>query len=257
MPHAIVLQHIQHEDCGRIAALIDARGLTRENRLLHQGDPVPTPDERCDLLVVMGGPMGVGDIGDRRYPWLAREVELLRDRMRRDLPTLGICLGAQLMAHAAGAAVGPNLRSPAPGQPPRHVLEVGWGVTDFHLATGDAALTGIGPHEVMLHWHGDTFELPTGALLLASTPRCPNQGFRLGRNLYGLQFHCEIEAETVKVWTVEDREYVRRANGDGGDYRLVAAIPEHMPRHREVGDRLLGNILDEIGFPLRLTAQRR
>jgi GMP synthase (glutamine-hydrolysing) len=102
----------------------------------------------------------------------------------------------------------------------------------------------------MLHWHGDTFDLPTGATLLASTPLCPNQGFRIGA-AYGLQFHCEIDADTVDVWVDEDADYVRLANGDEGAARIRADTATHMPRHREVGDRLLANILDELGFPRR------
>src|SRR6185369_11804775 len=105
---------------------------------------------------------------------------LLRDRLAGSAPVLGVCLGAQLMAHAAGARVYPNTRPGTPGQPPTRVYEVGWAPVDFLGVDREPALAGLSAREPMLHWHGDTYDLPRGAVLLASTPACPNQAFRLG-----------------------------------------------------------------------------
>lgn len=186
--------------------------------------------------------MGVADIGDARWPFLADEIAWLRRRVERDLPTLGICLGAQLLAHAAGAAVRPN--TDAAGGP---VLEVGWETVAF---AADAPFTrGLRAEEWMLHWHGDTFALPTGARRLGSTPRCANQGFLLKRHLVGLQFHPEIDAAMVAEWVRDDAEYVARANGADGGARILADTHRLLPEQVVVGNRLLGNILDGMLEP--------
>jgi GMP synthase (glutamine-hydrolysing) len=98
----------------------------------------------------------------------------------------------------------------------------------------------------MLHWHGDTFDLPRGAVHLASTEICPHQAFRLGTRLYGLQFHCELGAEMIATWVREDAAYVTLANGPDGGPRILADTDRHLPQASKIGDRLLGNILDEM-----------
>jgi GMP synthase-like glutamine amidotransferase len=198
------------------------------------------------VLVVMGGPMGVADLGDPAYPFLDAEVELLRRRIAADAPVLGVCLGAQLLAHAAGARVYPNTRPSArPGGAPLRVYEVGWAPVDF-LAAGEPALAGLGAHEVMLHWHGDTFELPAGATLLASTPQCRNQAFRLGRRIYGVQFHCEVDRPLVEAFTREDAAYIAQANGPEGQARIAADTDRLFARFREVSGRLIANLVDQL-----------
>src|SRR5581483_4104976 len=139
-------------------ALLEEAGLAVEGRSLHLGEPVPRGLPPDVALVVMGGPMGVADVGDPAYPYLADEVALLRARLDAGAAVLGVCLGAQLLAHAAGARVYPNVR---PGDGTR-VYEVGWAPVRF-LRPDEPALRGLGHTEPMLHWHGDTFDLPAGA----------------------------------------------------------------------------------------------
>lgn len=245
MPRAMVLQHVPGEGPGRIVRHLVERGLTIELRHLHLGDAVPGAEADDAVLVVMGGPMGIGDIGDARWPFLSAEVALLRRRVERDLPTLGICLGAQLLAHAAGALVSAN--ADATGQT---VLEVGWEPVTFLISEqtreNAALLAGMREREWMLHWHGDTFALPDGGVLLASTARCRNQAFCLKRRLVGLQFHPEIDAAMLSVWVQDDLAYVMRANGPGGDRRLIADTQRLMPEHHVVGDKLLRNIVQTL-----------
>lgn len=151
------------------------------------------------------------------------------------------------MAHAAGARVYPNVRRGEDGREVP-VREVGWGRVDF-AATGQAepALEGLGPEVMVLHWHGDTFELPAGAVHLASTPDCHNQAFRLGDRAFGLQFHVEVDAETARRWAVEDAEFVRSARGPDGPRFIDAETEDHAASARTAGDRLIRNILGCMG----------
>jgi GMP synthase (glutamine-hydrolysing) len=239
---AIVLQHTPTEGPERVAVLLAERAIACETRALHAGDAVPSDLDAGDLLIVMGGPMGVGDAGSPRYPFLVPEIALLRRLVARDAPVLGICLGSQLLAAAAGAAVYPNTR-PGPDGRPEPAREVGWGPVDLSAVDREPALAGLRASELVLHWHGDTFDLPERAVLLGSTPVCRHQAFRLGRRQFGLQFHCELERETIATWVREDADYVRAANGPDGAARILADTDRLYRAARPIWDRLLGNIL--------------
>src|SRR4029077_5459438 len=126
----------------------------------------------------------------------------------------------------SGARAVPTTR-PGPGGAPEPAREVGWGFVDFLGAGREPALAGLGARELVLHWHGDTFDLPAVAVHLASTPVCRHQAFRLGRRQFGLQFHCELEAPTIAVWVREDADYVRAANGPEGPGRILADTERH------------------------------
>jgi len=240
-PTAIVLQHTPTEGPERVAVALAARGITSTVRELHRGDAVPADLDLRELLVVMGGPMGVGDAGEPRWPFLTDEISLLRKLIARDAPVLGICLGSQLLAAAAGARVYPNMR-PGPDGTPAPAREVGWGSVDLVDHEREPVLAGLGPRLEVLHWHGDTFDLPAGATHLASTPVCPHQAFRLGRRQFGFQFHCELEEPTIAVWAREDADFVRGANTDAA--RIEADTRHLYATARPQWDRLLGNALD-------------
>lgn len=137
-----------------------------------------------DLLAVLGGPIGAYE--DDLYPWLKDEIAYIAARLRAQKPTLGICLGAQLMARALGARVYPG---PA--------KEIGW----KPLARADGLLAPLSGHPV-LHWHGDTFDLPQGAVHLASTDICRNQAFSLGRHGLAFQFHPEASGQGFERWLI-------------------------------------------------------
>jgi GMP synthase (glutamine-hydrolysing) len=107
----------------------------------------------------------------------------------------------------------------------------------------EPALAGLRASELVLHWHGDTFDMPAGAVHLASTPICRHQAFRLGQRQLGLQFHCELERDTIAAWVREDADYVREANGPEGGARILADTEKFYGAARPVWDRLLGNIL--------------
>jgi GMP synthase-like glutamine amidotransferase len=205
---------------------------------LDLGTAVPATTDGMDALLVLGGSMGVGDIDDPRYPFLRPELALLELAIARDFPTLGVCLGSQLLAAAAGARVYPN--RPAGTS----LREVGWGAVHFtRSAAEEPVLAGLDAAELMLHWHGDTFDLPAGATLLASTLHCENQMFRLKRRVFGVQFHPEVDESDLLSWIEADAEYIEGALGPSGAARIAADTKRLMPRLRERGDRLLDNLV--------------
>jgi GMP synthase-like glutamine amidotransferase len=239
---ALVLQHADFEGPARIGDLLAARGFTLETRALHRGDAVPETMRPDDILVVMGGPMGVGDVDQPGLPFLRDELRLLQRRIEEDAPVLGVCLGAQLLASAAGARVYP-MRARGPSAV---AYEVGWAPVRLHLDAHGDVLGGLPAEAHVLHWHGDTFDLPTGADLLASSDACRNQGFRLGRRLFGLQFHCEVDEPHVEAFLRFDADFVIKANGPGAVETLRAEARERIASARTVGDALLGNILETM-----------
>jgi GMP synthase-like glutamine amidotransferase len=238
-----MLQHVPMERPARIRDLAREKGSTVVVHELFAGAAVPEalPDDA--VLVVMGGPMGVGDIGDPRWPFLQAEVRLLSRALTEGRPVLGVCLGAQLMAHSLGARVYPC----EVGDPPVRHREVGWGAVTFTKSSSEEPiLAGMNPSEIVLHWHGDTFDLPVGAERLASTLACENQLFRHGRRAYAFQFHIEVEASDVERWTREDAAFVRAASGPAGADRILSETARYMPRYRQIGDRLIRNVLDAL-----------
>ncbi len=176
------LQHVPFEGLGSIGPWLENAGYQITCSRLFESSELPPPDA-MDLLVVMGGPMSVND--ERDYLWLASEKHLIRQVVASGTPVLGICLGAQLIASAMGASV---TASPE--------KEIGW----FPVtATAGAAGTFRFPDTLrVFHWHGETFELPRGAVQLARGVACENQAFQLGDHVIGLQFHLETTPDSAR-----------------------------------------------------------
>jgi GMP synthase-like glutamine amidotransferase len=240
MKRAVILQHVPHEGPARLAPLLSQLGYELELVELYRGAPIPALS-RDELLIVMGGPMGVGDVERPKYPFLRRELDLLAQRIRDDAPTLGICLGSQLIASAAGARVY-AMKSESGARR----YEVGWAPVTFHREQSPTLFEGIPDQVEVLHLHGDTFDLPAGARLLASTPVCRNQAFQLGRRVFGLQFHAEITAANVEEFLEADSDFVLRANGAGAVEALRRDTARCMDAYSRLGDRWLGNLLSAM-----------
>src|SRR5215213_7690706 len=156
MSRAVILQHVPYAGPGRIVPVFRDYGIPCDVRHLYKGDEVPTDLDELRVLVILGGPMGVADIGDTaRYPFLAKEVELLKRLIAADRPVLGICLGAQLIAHAAGAKVYPNVKpGPKPEDPTTPMPEIGWGGVQFPFPGGTEPIVfGLNDGTPMFHWH--------------------------------------------------------------------------------------------------------
>jgi GMP synthase (glutamine-hydrolysing) len=191
-PRALVLSHVAFEDLGSLAAPLRERSFEIETiDVATARFPLPQADS-CDLLIVLGGPIGVYEQQD--YPFLADEIALISRRLAARKPILGICLGAQLMAAALGARVYAGQQG----------AEIGWSplqaAPNPHPPAWFAPLLEDGLH--LFHWHGDTFDLPPGALHLASTKLYAHQAFALGDFALGLQFHPEVTAEGLERWYV-------------------------------------------------------
>lgn len=240
MKRATVLQHVEVEGPGRIGELLQDRGYTLRCCLLRAAHDVPDDIGESEPLIVMGGPMGVVDVGSTQHPFLEAEVVLLQQRIAQDAPVLGVCLGAQLLAHAAGAKVAPMRATDG-----TRAYEVGWGPLFLHHQDASELLAGLPARAEVVHWHGDAFELPPHARQLASSELCV-QGFQLGRRLFGLQFHCELDAAQIEDFLRVDHEYVITANGAGGVERIRAESANKLPAFRELGTQLLGRMLDAM-----------
>jgi GMP synthase (glutamine-hydrolysing) len=197
---ADVIRHLAFEDLGGFADVLTRRGC--EIRYFDAGvddftriDPVGS-----ELLIVLGGPISSNEVDD--YPFLEIEIDLLRRRIKADRPTLGICLGAQLIARALGARVyaGP-------------VKEIGWSPLQLTPAARNTPMRHLnGENLSVLHWHGETFDLPDGALHLAASDKYPNQAFMLGRTL-ALQFHVEVTAAGLERWFIGHTGEINQTDG--------------------------------------------
>jgi GMP synthase (glutamine-hydrolysing) len=185
---ALVVRHVAFEDLGTFGDALDRRGYTLDLRQAGL-DTITREDwTTADLVVVLGGPIGAYDTDT--YPWLVDEIEGLRARLQQKRPTLGVCLGAQLMARALGAQVRPGTTK-----------EIGWCELTLTLAGRNSCLSSLEDVPV-LHWHGDVFELPRGATLLASTEQTPHQAFAVERHALALQFHAEVAPSRIEPWLI-------------------------------------------------------
>lgn len=236
--------HVAVEGPGRLRGLLEARGFALREYHLFAGVAVPRQVAADDLVVVMGGPMGVADRDNPRYLFLIAEIDLLRWCLANTVAVLGLCLGSQLLAHAAGAAVYANQR-PVFGGGTEAVREVGWAPVQFHHGPGRLELAGLHRWEWLLHWHGDTFDLPAGAVLLASTPMTPHQAFRLPRAI-GLQFHPEVDAAIIETWLVADQAYAESAAGVDALPHIRADTARLLPAAHAAADHFLGNCLEVL-----------
>ena len=185
----LAFRHVPFEHLGLIAASLSERSIDCRYVDLHE-DPHSPSVEEADGLIFMGGPMSVND----DLPYLQFEMDAIRQAVGRGQPVLGICLGAQLLAKALGARV---YRNP--------VKEIGWFEVELTGAgRQDPLVSALDSPETILQWHGETFDLPAGAVWLAQSKDCRHQAFRVGANVYGLQFHLEVTPEMIADWCTQD-----------------------------------------------------
>ncbi len=190
------IQHLAFEDLGALEDIFYQLGF--RVRYFEAGvDDLSKAFQHKGLTIILGGPIGVYETED--YPFLQQEIDLLKVRLKENLPTLGICLGAQLIAHALGAKVYAG-----------HQKEIGW--SPLSLSNTEHNLLAPLMDTPVLHWHGDTFDLPEQAELLASSAIYPNQAFAMGKNILALQFHIEVAADSLEKWLIGHTCELRKAN---------------------------------------------
>ena len=208
--------------CGLLAERCDADGHELVEWIPGAGEPMPAPPTEFDAVAVFGGGMNVRDAD--RLPWMRAEVELLRDALQLDVPVLGVCLGAQLLATAAGAEI---RRSPSP--------EIGWfDVARCFEGERDPIFAGLPARFLAYEWHSYAFALPAGSVELARSAACP-QAFRLGETAWGVQFHPEVVPEIVREWAL-DYESDPDAIAMGFDPPAhIAEAAERLPAWMDIG----------------------
>ncbi len=237
MARIVVFQHVAAEPLGTLDALIRARG-HRIRFVNFERDPTATIDvTRYDGLIVLGGPMMVSD--RHRLPHLETEITAISRALDADLPVLGICLGAQLLAHVLGADVGPL---PQP--------EIGWyPLSPTNETEKDPVLGSLAQTSPIFQWHGHGFDLPRDAVHLASTPNCPNQAFRYG-NAYGFQFHLEMDRALIHRWLhLPSYQAELKHAAVGGVDQIQADTERHLDGMNALADTVFNPLLDRFGPP--------
>ncbi len=229
MKRALAIRHVAFEDLGLLSRVLEARGYRPDYLDAGVDDLACARSEQGDLLVVLGGPIGAYE--EERYPFLRDELRLIERYLRRQIPVLGICLGAQLIARALGARVYPGSAKEI-GFAPIELTEAGGGSCLRHLRqVGDT----------VLHWHGDTFDLPSGTTRLASTTITPNQAFGAGERTLALQFHIEAEPKRMEQWFIGHACELAAAKIDVPALRAQAR--QHGDELRDAGASVLGEWL--------------
>ena len=232
-PQALVLQHIACEPPGEYEDVMLERGVQIRRVELDEGEPLPDRDE-FDLIVAMGGPMSVND--DDELPWVTGEKRFIGEAVRTGTPYWGACLGVQLLAASLGARV---YAGPAP--------EVGlMTVSLTDEAAADPVFDGLPAELLTLQWHGDTFDLPEGAIRLAGSDAYPNQAIRWGDAAYGVQFHLEVSTALAAEWAAVPayEAYLDSVLGPGSLPTLLEEFEGNEKQLRENGRAMFGRWLD-------------
>lgn len=220
MAKILVLQHHPAENLGAIADALEDAALAWQYVRVFDGHPIPQDTKGAGGLIVMGGPETVYQLD--RYPYLRDEIRLIESALKEDKPILGICLGSQLMAAALGATVRRG-----------ETREIGWypvRLTD--AARDDRLLRGLPAEFLPMHWHSDVFDLPKGAIALASSEKTPIQAYRYGKKAYGILFHPEMTAEILEGLVGEFNEGLKRVGIDG--QAILSQAPALLPRLGEI-----------------------
>ena len=212
MKKLLVLKNIEREGPGLFLKIAKEKGFLPEIYNLSLGEKLPEP-KKDDLILIMGGPMSVRDINNEKYFWLREETYFLKRAIENQISIIGVCLGAQLLAHVLGGKI-ERLKDESNKE---NKPEIGWSeISSIEEKSNEKISLSIkGPLKV-LHWHGDRIILPPQAKLLASSNRCREQLFKVGESIYGLQFHVETEGEMTSDWIKNDKKFIISGLGKNG-----------------------------------------
>lgn len=269
MSSAVILQHAAYMGPGRIIPVFRDFGIPCQVRHLYKGDEVPTDLDEVRVLIVLSGPMRVAEIGSETAPYLAKEVEVLKRMVAADRAVLGIGLGAQLLALAAGAKVYPNVKMipggpgqpPKPAEPPEPLPELGWHPMSFPFPGGtEPIVMGLMEGASFFEWHFDTFDLPklpappnpapppappppTGNALLSSSKLCRNQAFRFKTKLFGFQYHLEVTEAEIEGILHHERPVAEQVHGPDATNKICEETKKRYPRYHRLSERVLRNFV--------------
>ena len=212
MKKLLVLQNIEREGPGLFLKIAKEKGFLPEIYNLSLGEKLPEA-KKDDLILIMGGPMSVRDINNEKYFWLREETYFLKRAIENQISIIGVCLGAQLLAHVLGGKI-ERLKDESNKE---NKPEIGWSeISSIEEKSNEKISLSIkGPLKV-LHWHGDRIILPPQAKLLASSNRCREQLFKVGESIYGLQFHVETEGGMTSDWIKNDKKFIISGLGKKG-----------------------------------------
>ncbi|MFO1455753.1 MAG: gamma-glutamyl-gamma-aminobutyrate hydrolase family protein [Steroidobacteraceae bacterium] len=246
MPRLMVFQHVAAEPLGTLHQRIRARGLRIRFHNFHR-HPEAQPDvDRYHGLVVLGGPQNVMD--QHRHPHLGTELRAIESALRAGKPVLGVCLGAQLLAHVLGAPVRRHVRH-----------EIGWyALQATEAGRADAVLGRLGATATVFQWHGCTYDLPSGAMQLARTTTCEQQAFRYGESAYGFQFHLEADAALIERWLQIPayRRELEQAGAGQEAQQIRAASAAHLDAMRPLAAATFDRFLDLLSAQTRRATLR-
>jgi GMP synthase (glutamine-hydrolysing) len=243
MEEVLVFQHDPFEDLGFFAEVLEKQGVEYQVLRLFHGE-MPTEDwQRVKALIVLGGPMNVDAEDD--YPFLRWEKRIIRAAIDEAVPILGVCLGAQLIASTIGAAVfhGP-------------VKEIGWcPISITPHGQVDSLLGYLPENATVFQWHGDGFELPSDAIRLASSIHFKNQAFRVGKSIYGLQFHLEVTPSMIERWIEQRSKDLALAPYILPD-KILADTQKYGPTLKYYGERFLSEFVRRVSGARRRQRER-
>jgi GMP synthase-like glutamine amidotransferase len=210
------LGHVPFEDAANIGLWAEQQGHTVTSTLLYADEPLPEVSE-IDALAVMGGPMNIYQ--HRQYPWLCAEKRFIEKAVTAGIPTIGVCLGAQLIAGVLGAKIGEN----------PHV-EIGWFPVRLTASAADShVLAGLPTEFMAFHWHGDTFGIPPEAIGLAESDACANQAFVYGESVLGLQFHLEYSESSIHKMLAHCADELIEAPFVQTEHEIIAGLANVTP----------------------------
>ncbi len=229
-----MIQHASYEGAGILEDILEEENVTIETVHLYKGDNLPRDIKRADLYLVMGGPMGAYE--DEKYPFLKREIAFLERLIEADYPVIGFCLGSQLLARAGGGRVFKG-----------HQKEIGWYPISLTEEGKKDRFMGFFPDTLtVFQWHGDTFDLPKGAVHLARGDMYTNQAFKIGKNVYALQFHFEITKEMIESWLVEGDEEIEEIGGREKIREILSQTDKNIAKVNEYARRFFVSFLHEL-----------
>lgn len=237
MKKVLVFQHVAHEILGTLNPVLKDAGL-RLRYINFERTPHPKIQmKNYQALIILGGPMNVDQIDE--YPFLALELDWILEAIQLKIPILGICLGAQLIAKALGAKVKKNPKK-----------EIGWYQVSLNeLALSDRLFTHFSESEEVFQWHGDTFEIPQNAVKLASSKLCDNQAFKYQDNVYGLQFHLEVDLAMIERWLKipSHQDEIAACQNEIDPQEILTKSPQCLKRLNPISERFFLEFVGLLG----------